>query len=236
MSALLEIAVTSDAAAAVAIARGADRVELCSALETGGVTPSQALLDATVETRAETHVLVRSRPGDFVYDDEELRLMAREAATIARGGAAGIVIGALTESGELDLDAMMRMADAARAVEPHIAITVHRAVDASADPVRCAAMLAASVLAPTRILSSGGRAAAGDAVEVIRAMVSAAGPIQVMAGGGVVVEAIPSLLAAGAAAVHLSAKRERRDHWELDPQLVAAARAAVDGFASAAGR
>jgi len=228
MTALLEIAVTSDAAAARARAQGADRVELCTALELGGVTPSQAAIEATVDSGAETHVLVRSRAGDFVYDDDEVRLMCREAADVVRAGAAGVVIGALDAAGELDLAAIERMTDAARAVRAEISITVHRAVDASADPVRSAARLAASALRPTRILTSGGRAAAGDAVDVIARMVAAAGAIQVMAGGGVTIGAIPHLVAAGAAAVHLSAKRRERDHWSLDPAVVAAARRALD--------
>lgn len=223
----LEIAVASDAAARLADAHGADRVELSTALELGGVTPSQALTEATLETGAETHVLVRCRAGDFVYDDDELRLMCREAAALVRAGAAGVVVGALDEAGELDLAAIERMSDAARAVNPAVAITVHRAVDASADPVRCARSLAASGIRPRRILTSGGRAAAGEATAVIAQMVAAAGPIEVMAGGGVTIAAIPALVATGVAAVHLSAKRRERDHWSIDPTLVTAARAAL---------
>ncbi|HEY0248079.1 MAG TPA: copper homeostasis protein CutC [Gryllotalpicola sp.] len=228
MSTRLEIAVTSDAAAAVAVAQGADRVELCVALELGGVTPSQGLVEATLDTGAETHVLVRSRPGDFVYDAEEIALMAREAAAIARAGAAGVVIGALTPAGGLDLAAIGAMADAARTVRPDIVITIHRAVDASTDPMRAASALAASGLAPTRILSSGGREAAGDGAATLAGMVAAAGPIQVMAGGGVTIASIPTLLSAGVAAVHLSAKRRIGDHLALDAGLVASARREID--------
>ncbi|MFC4242335.1 copper homeostasis protein CutC [Gryllotalpicola reticulitermitis] len=228
MTALLEIAVTSDLAAALAQAHGADRVELCTALELGGVTPSQAAIEATVETGAQTHVLVRCRAGDFVYDDDEVRLMCREAADVVRAGAAGVVIGALDAAGELDLAAIERMADAARSARSDVSVTVHRAIDASADPVRSAARAAASAVRATRILTSGGRPSAGDAVDVITRMVAAAGAVQVMAGGGVTVDAIPRLTAAGVAAVHLSAKRRERDHWSLDPAIVAAARAALD--------
>jgi copper homeostasis protein len=227
MSPLLEIAVTSHTAAATALALGADRVELCSALELGGVTPSQALVEATLEAGGPTHVLVRSRPGDFVYATDDVQLMCREARAVVRAGAAGVVIGALTPAGELDLAAITAMADAARTVRPDVEITVHRAIDASADPVRCAEALAASGLAPTRLLTSGGAEAVGDALDVVRAMVAAAGPIQVMAGGGVTPAVIPALLGTGVAAVHLSAKRTVREHWELDPAVAAAAVAAM---------
>ncbi|WP_066521037.1 copper homeostasis protein CutC [Curtobacterium ammoniigenes] len=225
---LLEAAVTSASAAAAAIRAGADRVELCSALEVGGVTPSQALLEATLATGAETHVLVRCRPGDFVFDADEVDLMCGEAASVTAAGAAGVVIGALGDDGLLDLDVIARMAAAARAIRTDVTVTIHRAVDVSADPIRCAAALAASAIAPDRILTSGGAPAAGEALAVLHRMVSAAGPIGVMAGGGVTVSAIPAIVDAGVSAVHLSAKRRERDHWALDPQIVAASRAALE--------
>ena len=139
----LEIAVTSATAAAQAIGHGADRVELCVALETGGVTPSQALVEATLATGAESHVLVRSRPGDFLYEPDEVALMAQEAATLVRAGVHGVVIGALTEAHTLDLSAMRIMADAARAVRADVSVTIHRCIDASRDPIEAATALAA---------------------------------------------------------------------------------------------
>jgi copper homeostasis protein len=225
----LEIAVASAAGARAALEGGADRVELSAALETGGITPSQGLVEAVLETGGETHVLVRSRPGDFVYDADELALMRREARAVVAAGAAGVVIGALTAGGALDLDAIAAMADAARAVRPDVAVTIHRAIDASADPVREAGRLAGSPLAPTRVLTSGGRPSAPEGAGVIAAMVAAAGGIQVMSGGGVSAATIPMLVGAGVAAVHLSAKRRQHDHWVTDGGLVAAARAALDG-------
>jgi copper homeostasis protein len=237
MSVRLEIAVTSDTAARLALAHGADRVELCTGLEVDGVTPSRGLRDATIATGAPAHVLIRSRPGDFVYTADEVRVMAADAADAVGRGAAGVVIGALREDGTLDLDALRVLADAARSARADVEITVHRAVDAvatGADPVRSAAALAASDLRPTRILSSGGRAAAGEGADVLAEMVAVADGIQIMAGGGVVPAAIPALIGAGVSAIHLSAKGPERDHWTIDPAVVAAARAAVDaGTASA---
>ena len=224
----LEIAITSPSAAARAIAYGADRVELSSVLEVGGVTPSQATVEDTLATGAETHVLIRCRPGDFVYDEDEVALMGRETEAVVRAGAHGVVIGALTASGWLDLPVIQSLADRARSINPSTAITIHRCIDASDDLVRATGQLAAAPdLSPRRILTSGGRPAAGDAVATIAAMVREAGPIEVMAGGGVTIAAIPALWATGVAAVHMSAKRRRGDHYELDTEMVAAARAAL---------
>ncbi len=224
----LEIAVTSASAAAAGLARGADRVELCVALELGGVTPSQAVVAATLEICAQTHVLVRARPGDFVYAEDEVAQMSREAATITAQGAAGVVIGALRPDGRLDLDTTARIADAARSMRPDVAVTVHRAIDACNDPVEAVADLVASGLGVIRILTSGGAVAAGDGIATIASMVATAeGRIQIMAGGGVTLATIPAIVAVGVDAVHMSAKRPCRDHFTLDPELVTAARTLI---------
>lgn len=215
---------TAASAAGVARVRGADRVELCAALELGGVTPSQAVVDATLEVCAQTHVLVRSRPGDFVYAADEIAQMALEAAAVTAQGAAGVVIGALCSDGRLDLDAIARIADAARTVRPDVAVTVHRAVDAAVDPVAAITDLIDSGIGVVRVLTSGGAVSAGAGIATIASMVAAGkGRIQIMSGGGVTLAAIPALVAAGVDAVHMSAKRPCRDHFVLDPELVEAA-------------
>jgi copper homeostasis protein len=109
----LEIAVTSAAGAVTARDGGADRVELCSALELGGVTPSQGLVEATVATAVPVHALVRCRPGGFVYDADELDVMVREIRALVRSGVAGVVVGALREDGSLDVDAVRWFVEAA---------------------------------------------------------------------------------------------------------------------------
>ena len=109
----LEIAVTSAAGAVTARDGGADRVELCSALELGGVTPSQGLVEATVATGVPVHALVRCRPGGFAYDADELDVMVREIRALVRSGVAGVVVGALREDGSLDVDALRWFVEAA---------------------------------------------------------------------------------------------------------------------------
>ncbi len=246
----LEIAVASPAGARVARQAGADRVELCSALELGGVTPSGALVAAACAVGPPVHVLVRCRPGDFVYDAEEVALMAAEVREAVAAGAAGVVVGALTSAGALDTGAMRRLLDAAAeagsAAGRPVGVTVHRAIDQAADPV-ATAVLAAS-LGATRILTSGGAVTAPAGAGTIAAIAAAVPATEVMAGAGVGPGDVAALAATGAAAVHLSAKRAapaRRGgtwvpmgpasgsagtdtHFVTDPEIVAAARAEVD--------
>lgn len=245
----LEIAVTSPAGARAARDEGADRVELCAALELGGLTPSAALVEAVAREGLPVQVLVRCRPGDFVYDAEEIALMAAEVRSVIASGAGGVVIGALTADGALDTAAVARLAEAARAPGRPVDITLHRAIDQSADPVAAAALLPS--LGLTRVLTSGGAPNAAEGREAIAAMAAAAARVQVMAGGGVRLADIPALISAGASAVHLSAKTraparrggrwvplgaggasaERDTHFVTDPGVVAEARRAVDGAA-----
>uniref|UniRef100_A0AAU3GQH5 PF03932 family protein CutC n=1 Tax=Streptomyces sp. NBC_01401 TaxID=2903854 RepID=A0AAU3GQH5_9ACTN len=242
----LEIAVTSPAGARTARENGADRVELCTALELGGLTPSAALVDAVAGEGLPVHVLVRCRPGDFVHDAQEIALMAAEVRSVIASGASGVVIGALTHDGALDTEALARLAGAARATGRPVDITLHRAVDQSADPVATAALLPS--LGLTRVLTSGGAPAAAEGLAAITAMAVAAPGVEVMAGGGVRPADIPALTAAGVAAVHLSAKTraprrrggtwvplgdrgasaEQDTHFVTDPAVVAEARRALE--------
>ncbi|MBT2502425.1 copper homeostasis protein CutC [Curtobacterium sp. ISL-83] len=239
----LEIAVTAPAGAVVARDGGADRVELCVGLELGGLTPSQALVEMTHETGIPAHALVRCRPGGFVHDRDEVELMEREVRTVLRSGAAGVVVGALRPDRTLDEDALRRFVDAARSVTPTAEVTLHRAIDHAADPVAAVALLAD--LGFTRVLTSGGAPTAAAGARTIARMVQAAGPVQVMAGAGVIPADISTLVATGAAAVHLSAKRaaavgthagvpmgagdDGSAHFVTDAEVVAAARRALDG-------
>ncbi|MGW6897308.1 copper homeostasis protein CutC [Streptomyces sp. NPDC054919] len=241
----LEIAVTSPAGARAARENGADRVELCIALELGGLTPSAALVEAVAGEGLPVQVLVRCRPGDFVHDAEEITLMAAEVRSVIASGASGVVVGALTGDGALDTVAITRLAEAARASGRPVDITLHRAIDQSADPVAAAALLPS--LGLTRVLTSGGAPTAAEGLAAIAAMVAAAPGVQVMAGGGVRPADIPALTSAGVAAVHLSAKAralprrgggwvplgaggasaEQDTHFVTDPDVVAEARRAV---------
>jgi len=202
----LELAVQDAAGVRVAREVGAARVEFTQALALGGLTPSAAALetalDAAGESGPEIHVLIRPRPGGFQYDADELAVCVRDVERAVAAGAAGVVVGALDRSGALDLAAITRMRDAAGGAS----VTLHRAIDATADPV--ASLERAIDMGLQRVLTSGGAFVALDGLETLRAMVAAAdGRIEVMAGSGVNEASAPALAASGVDAVHLSAKR-----------------------------
>ncbi|WP_402469790.1 copper homeostasis protein CutC [Isoptericola aurantiacus] len=247
----LELAVQDVAGVDVAASVGARRVELCAALgATGGMTPGPGLLAAAVERAhglpaaasgrpVEVHVLVRPRPGGFVLVDGDLDVQVREVAAAVAAGARGVVVGALTATGEIDAVAVRALVAAADGVE----VTFHRAFDQLADPLAGLDVLAAAGV--RRVLTSGGAARCAEGVDQLRACAAhargpLAGAVQIMAGGGVRVGDIASLRSAGVDAVHLSAKRTVSDDggpggggesgYEVtDPQVAAAAAAALAG-------
>ena len=202
----LEIAVQDPAGVRIAGAVGAARVELAQALPLGGLTPSPATLELSVETArtagVEVHVLIRPRAGGFHYDAEEIAISERDVRRAIESGADGVVIGALDAEGRLDVDAMTRLRDAAGGAS----VTLHRAIDVTADPV--STLVAARSLGLRRVLTSGGASAAIDGIDTLRALVAeAAGEIEIMAGSGVTAASAPALAATGVDALHFSAKR-----------------------------
>lgn len=201
----VELAVQDVTGVRVAVALGVDRVELCSALGLGGVTPSVGVVEAAVAAAqgvVGVHVLVRPRPGDFEYDRDELDVTLRDVRRALDAGAAGVVVGALTEAGALDVGYVRTVVELAQGRE----VTIHRAVDVSADPA--AAVLAAAESGATRVLTSGGAPSATEGTATLARMVSLVGDrLQVMAGGGITPDTVPAVLASGVHAVHFSARR-----------------------------
>ncbi|MFF7294143.1 copper homeostasis protein CutC [Microbacterium sp. NPDC008134] len=202
----LEIAVQDPAGVRIAGEVGAARVELATALALGGLTPSPATLELSVEAArdagVEVHVLVRPRGGDFHYTDEEIAITERDVRRVLEAGADGVVIGALDAQGVLDIDVMTRLRDAAGSAS----VTLHRAIDVTPDPL--ATLDAATALGLRRVLTSGGASAAIDGIDTLRALVARAeGRIQIMAGSGVGAANAVELAATGVDALHFSAKR-----------------------------
>lgn len=208
----LEIAVQDPSGAATAAAAGADRVELCSALDVGGLTPSLATIEGAVAVGIPVNVLVRPRGGGFRYRAAELSLMVRDVAAAVAAGASGVVVGALTDDGVLDLPAIAALCEAAAGRD----VTVHRCVDVLDDPAGVLEALAE--LGVRRVLTSGGAPTAIEGAATLRRMVTvAAGRVEVMAGGGVRAADIPALLEVGVGAVHLSARAQTSDAGPAGP-------------------
>lgn len=178
-----------------------DRIELCSALSTGGVTPSPAFIEAAVATGVPVHVLVRPREGGFAYDDDERALILADCRHAVARGAAGVVIGGLVGE-NIDEALVRRVREEAGGAE----VTFHRAFDMLGDLPR--ALDALADLGVTRVLTSGGASVAADALEALGELsIRAAGRIQVMAGSGVTSANARAIADTGVDAVHASAKR-----------------------------
>lgn len=207
----LEIAVQDAAGARLAQSLGAHRIELCCALQLGGLTPSAGLVESVVDAAPglPVHVLIRPRPGDYVYDGEMVDLMAREIRSVVRAGAAGVVVGALTADVALDVETIKRLLESAGGAHA----TFHRAIDHLPDAEVAAAVSTLAELGFGRILSSGGALRAGDGVERLALMHrTAAGRLSIMAGGGVTIKDFPTFSAIGLRDVHLSAKAVHGHH------------------------
>ena len=211
---LVEACVDSVESALAAAAGGAGRIELCAGLVEGGTTPSAGTI-GVVRQRVELplFVLVRPRGGDFIYGEDELATMLRDIAVARSLGADGIVAGAMTADGKVDVPTMRRLLDAARPLP----VTFHRAIDLARDPMESLETLL--VLGIRRVLTAGGAATAREGAGTIARMVSRAGDsLVVMAGGGITEENAAALVAAtGVREVHAraattmtSAARHRR--------------------------
>lgn len=196
----LEICVATPDSIRAAHEGGADRLELCSGLETGGLTPSAGLADAALahDMPDGVRVLVRPRPGGFVYTPEEVAVMVSDIRRFAAMGVDGIVVGALTDSGGVNLDALRRFIDAADGR----GITFHRAVDLLTDQHSALARLAAEGV--DTVLTSGADATAVDATATLAALHAAGGPA-VMAAGGIGVDDVARITETGVPWLHASA-------------------------------
>lgn len=201
---VLEIAANSLASALAAQEGGASRIELCSALELGGLTPSPGQV-ALVRDKLSipVYVLIRPRAGDFAYAEEEHATMLADIAYCAAAGCDGVVVGALTADGDVDVTRCRELVSAANGID----VTFHRAIDVCRDPAT--ALEAIIGLGCARVLSSGGAASAMEGSANLRRLIEqAAGRIGIMPGAGIGAGNIAALMAAtGAREFHASAKR-----------------------------
>lgn len=203
---LLEVCVDSLASARAAKQGGADRLEFCSALAVGGLTPYADLLrQIKAELDLPVRCLMRPRAGDFLYTRDELELLCRQIETLRSAGADGFVIGALTPEGALDLPAMRTLLDACGGAP----VTLHRCIDVSRD--LCATYRAAAALGIDTVLTSGGAGSCRKGISQLAALLRLRdeldGP-EVLIGAGVNAAVIDELRAAlpGALAFHASCK------------------------------
>lgn len=204
MGRLLEVAANSLDSALAAQAGGAGRIELCTALEQGGLTPSYGEIALVREQVAlPLYVLIRPRAGDFLYSDGELTTMRRDIQACKALGCDGVVIGVLNAHGEVDQARCHTLIDAADGM----GVTFHRAFDLVPDQARALETIIA--LGAERVLSSGGeRSAMAGAARLQALIAQAGGRIKVMPGAGITPANIATIATlTGASELHASAKR-----------------------------
>ena len=163
--ALLEVCIDSLASSRAAIRGGADRIELCSALALGGLTPFTALLrQIREESDIPVRCLMRPRSGDFLYAQDEISLMTDQILELKSAGADGFVIGCLTANGNLDAVAMKPLIEAAAGC----GLTLHRCIDVSREPLET--YLQAAQLGFDTVLTSGAANSCTNGLEMLRSL------------------------------------------------------------------
>jgi copper homeostasis protein len=205
---LLEICCGSAEDAIEAAAGGADRVELCSALFLGGLTPSLGSL-REVKQRTQIPVIAMNRPrqAGFRYSATEFAVMERDAELLLEHNADGIVFGILNADGSVDSG---RTRALRKRIGPRTAV-FHRAFDVTPDPFRALEELID--LGIDRVLTSGQKNGAPEGAALIKQLIErAAGRIEVLPGAGITLENVGQLIdETKCTQVHLTAFAERQD-------------------------
>ncbi len=214
---LLEICCGSTEDAVEAQSGGADRVELCSALFLGGLTPSAgSLVEAKQRLTIPIMAMNRPRPAGFCYSQVEFAVLERDTDLLLEHGADGIVFGILSADGTVDT----RRASMIRGRIGSRQAVFHRAFDVTPDPFRALEELVD--LGITRVLTSGQRSGAPKGRELIRQLIErAAGRIEVLPGAGIGFDNVRDLIiATGCTQIHMTAFMERQEtSTQANPQI-----------------
>jgi copper homeostasis protein len=200
---IIEVCIDSVESAINAEAGGADRLELCAALEIGGITPGPGLIESVIaNVTIPVNVMIRPRGGDFLYSDAEFEVMRRDIDFSREAGAAGIVLGILMPDGSIDFDRTAYLIEYAAPMP----VTFHRAFDMTADPFQAVEDIISAGTA--RILTSGQGITASDGAVLIGELVKLADDrIIIMPGSGLNEENISEIARiTGASEFHLTGR------------------------------
>ena len=223
----LECCVDSVESAIAAKKGGADRIELCSALVIGGLSPSQALYRKIREqVDLPIRVLLRPRFGDFCYTDFEHEIIKEEIRSFRKLGADGIVIGTMKPDGTLNVEQMKELIEEAQGMS----VTLHRAFDMCKNPFM--ALEEARKLGINTILTSGQKNTCIDGVELLKELVEKAqGETEILVGGGVDASVLPVLAEkTKAKSYHMSGKISMESEMRYRKQDVSMGIASVSEY------
>ncbi len=182
---ILEACVETLEQAILAEQCGADRIELCANLETGGLTPSEETINAAKQQlKVPIMVIIRPRTGNFVYDSLETAAMEKAILFCKSIGIAGVVLGCLTKDREVDVEKTERLVALASPMQ----VTFHKAIDEAKDPIQALSQIM-EIPGISRVLTSGGAATAEEGLPVLKKMLELAGDkITVLVAGKVTKE------------------------------------------------
>jgi copper homeostasis protein len=206
---VLEVCVGSIADIETAIAVSADRLELCSALELGGLTPSIGLVERAIEISSKPLiVMLRPRAGGFCYDRHEFAAMLADAERFLDLGASGVAFGVLDRDGKVDAARVREVVERTGAAES----VFHRAFDLVSD--KRAAVDQLIDAGCNRVLTSGGQPTAKEGANTIRELIAhAAGRIELLPAGEIRAENVVELVRhTGCTQVHMGAGMAVDDH------------------------
>ncbi|MCX2719007.1 copper homeostasis protein CutC [Lentiprolixibacter aurantiacus] len=196
---IVEVCAASLDSALSAGRAGADRIELCSELGVGGITPSMGLFkEVKARTSLPVHVLIRPRSGDFAYTEAEFEVILADIALFKSSGAEGIVCGILQKDHVLDTDRTEKVLEASEG----LSFTFHRAFDWVPDPMQTFQTL--QDMGVNTLLSSGKAKGAPMGLPLLKKMHKCSRATTVMPGAGIRPNNIRQFIEAGFKALHLS--------------------------------
>ncbi|MDF5159462.1 copper homeostasis protein CutC, partial [Vibrio parahaemolyticus] len=204
----LEVCIDNIESLHYAIAGGATRIELCSSLALGGLTPSYGFMQQAAKlSSVPVYAMIRPRQGDFFYNAEEIEMMRWDIEAVHQSGLSGAVFGVLTQDGDIHMPYAAALCEFAQALG--LGVTFHRAFDQCRDAEKTLEEVIS--LGCERILTSGLAPSAPQGIDVLRALVKQAqGRIAIMAGAGVNASNVRELVEdTQVPEIHLSGKTTR---------------------------
>jgi len=209
----IEFCVDSYLGALAAKSHGVKRIELCSALSVGGLSPSIGLIKKCAEIKeVETHVMIRPIEGNFVYDNNIIEAMLQEIICLKNAGAKGVVFGCLNKNDQINIEQNKILIEKAKTLG--LETTFHRAFDHVKDPH--IALKNLITLGFDRVLTSGTKKKALDGAQIISKLVDQAkGKIQIMAGCGVNENNVAQIAQTGVDAIHFTIHKKKNQKSEM---------------------